>query len=126
MTNHRVAASKKTARLPIFGYLCYNYDIILDVFFATNGGSIMRLGVSLVAALLMGILCLPTSVPAVGFERFEISNGKVKSNGQCGATLTESLKKATFWEKYPSLLDGTALAVKDLLGQFGLKDRRNP
>jgi len=86
----------------------------------------MRLGVSLVAALLVAILCLPMSVFAVGFERFEISDGKIESSSHSGTTLTESLKKATFWEKYPALLDGTALAVKDLLGQFGLTDRRKP
>lgn len=84
----------------------------------------MRLGVSLIGLVLAALLALPCSALAVGYERYEVSGGKVKSKGDTRTTLTESLKKATFCEKYPALLDGTALAIKDLLGQFGLTDRK--
>jgi hypothetical protein len=84
----------------------------------------MRFGVGLVTLTMVALLALPYCALAVGYERLEMSGGKVKSKGDTRATLTESLKKATFCEKYPALIDSTALAIKDLLGQFGLANRK--
>jgi hypothetical protein len=85
----------------------------------------MRFGVGVVTLAVVTLLALPYSALAVGYERVEMSGGKVKSKGDSRATLTESLKKAAFCEKYPAIIDGTALAIKDLLGQFGLADRKS-
>jgi hypothetical protein len=84
----------------------------------------MRFRWSLVSLALVVALSVPCSVLAVGYERIEMTAGKETSNCQPRTTLAESLKKATFLDKYPAILDSTALAVKDLLAQFGLTDRK--
>jgi hypothetical protein len=84
----------------------------------------MRFRWSLVILALVAALSMPCSVLAVGYERIDISEEKATSNGHPRSTLAEALEKATFVRKVPAVLDSTALAIKDLLGQFGLMDRK--
>jgi len=84
----------------------------------------MRFRWSLVSLALVMVLSMPCSVLAVGYERREMTAGKETPDGHPRTTLAESLQKATFFDKYPAILDSTALAIKDLLAQFGLTDRK--
>lgn len=84
----------------------------------------MRIRWNLVTLALVVALFIPCSVLAVGYERIELKEGRESANCHPRASLMASLQKATFVEKYPAILDSTALAIKDLLRQFGLTDRK--
>ena len=66
---------------------------------------------------------------AVGYERIPVKNPrpvKVRQSTSYAPGGWAAVKKATFVEKIPGVIDDAAMTVKGLLAQFGLtlKDRR--
>jgi hypothetical protein len=87
----------------------------------------MRTRARILSAVLMMLLIVPISALAVGYERYRpagSAESQVMAQEARGAW--ESLKKGMFVEKYPGLLDDAASAVKDLLSQFGVLDKKAP
>jgi hypothetical protein len=83
----------------------------------------------LAIALLVGPWGAP-SAPAAGYERYEISGTQVSPQSRpytrmSWPTFCHSVKKATFAEKYPDVLDSATIFVKDVLSQFGLAEHPN-
>lgn len=74
-------------------------------------------------------LLVPTSALSVGYERYH-PDGRpiVQNNGksQTEPPVWESLKRATYLDRVPALLDGTAAMVRDILGQFGVVEQKAP
>ena len=66
---------------------------------------------------------------AVGYERYPVhpSAKRVSQKKAKNCTsLEKALSEATFWDKYPQWLDQAAFAVKDVLSQFGIVDKKTP
>jgi len=116
-------------RLLFFRMLWYNNNVKLDIFGPMTGGLIMRYGMKIVAIGLMIVLVATGGALAVGYDRYDAeapSNGQIKANGAAQPDFCSALKKATFVEKAPAILDEAAAFIKDILAQFGLtgnKDR---
>jgi hypothetical protein len=86
--------------------------------------------------LLAAVICLSFLVVAiasnsafcVGFERQDASSSspagskEVKQNGQ---GLSSALKEASFFDKYPAVLDEIASTVREVLSQLGLKPQNS-
>lgn len=83
----------------------------------------MRFYVAILALAVAVILVQPHGASAVGYERYEVSNGHVSRSGV--PPKSGALKKATFWEKCPAVLDDVAFFVRDVLSQFGLAEHRS-
>ena len=87
----------------------------------------MRYGTKVVAIGILIVLIAAGGALAVGYERYNAeapSEGQVKANANANPDLCAAVKKATFVEKAPALLDEVAAFVKDILAQFGLTANR--
>jgi hypothetical protein len=82
----------------------------------------MRYGARSVAVVLIILLMGSINAFAVGYEQYRPAGRAAEQS--CG--WWESLKKGFFVEKYPEIIDGAASTVRDLLGQFGVLDRKTP
>jgi hypothetical protein len=65
---------------------------------------------------------------AVGYERYDAgtpphAQSKARTNGS--HDLYAAVKKASFVEKAPAVLDEVAAFVKDVLAQFGLTENKS-
>ncbi len=70
-----------------------------------------------------------TGATAVGYEPAKAMGPSVmdtKAWARGDLNVWRGLKRASFVEKYPAVLDKAALTVKSLLGQFGLVDMKAP
>lgn len=86
----------------------------------------MRLKAIMIAVMV--VLVGTGSALAVGYERYVIngpSQGGYDDRAVSHASLEKALKKASFVEHYPKVLDEVAFTVKDILSQFGLVDRQS-
>lgn len=82
----------------------------------------MRKGTRIISVVLIILLVGPMTALAVGYEQYRPAGSKAQETcGWWGA-----LKKGLFVEKYPGLIDEAAFAVKDLLSQFGVVDKKTP
>ena len=66
---------------------------------------------------------------AVGYERYEPGGSSAVGTAKATSArpdLYTALKDASLVEKCPALLDQATSFVKDILGQFGLTDRKAP
>jgi hypothetical protein len=109
--------------LLIFNKLWYNYNVKLNVFGPTRGGGIVRRSARIVSVVLIILLVGPMNALAVGYERYR-PGGSVEAQETCD--WWGSLKQGLLVDKYPGLIDETACAVKDLLSQFGILDKKIP
>jgi hypothetical protein len=113
--------------LLIFNKLWYNYNVKLNVFGPTRGGGIVRRGTRIVSVVLIILLVGPMNALAVGYERYRPA-GSVEAQVKAQETCDwwGSLKQGLLVDKYPGLIDEAACAVKDLLSQFGILDKKTP
>jgi len=113
--------------LLIFSKLWYNYNVKLNIFAPTSGGAIVRKGIRIVSLVLIVLLVGPVNALAVGYERYPPA-GSVEAQVKAQETCDwwGSLKQGLLVDKYPGLIDEAAGAVKDLLSQFGILDKKTP
>ncbi len=83
----------------------------------------MKFFVLIVAVALTLLAFQPNQASAVGYERYDVSNGHAAKAGI--PHQTDAPKKPAFWEKYPVVLDDVAFFVRDVLSQFGLAEHRS-
>jgi len=113
--------------LLIFNELWYNYNVKLNVFGPTSGGAIVRRGTRIVSVVVIILLVGPMNALAVGYEQYRPAGcveTQAKAQETCG--WWGALKQGLFVEKYPGLIDQAASAVKDVLSQFGVVDKKTP
>jgi hypothetical protein len=113
-----------TARLLFFRTLWYNNNVKLDIFEPKIGGLIMRYGTKVITIGLLIVLMATGGAFAVGYERYNAeapSDARIKGKANGSHDFCEAVKKASFVEKAPAVLDEVAAFIKDLLAQFGLK-----
>lgn len=87
----------------------------------------MRLKVMVIAVVV--VLIGTGSALAVGYERYVVNGspqGVYGDKARTCASLERALKKASFVEHYPKVLDEVAFTIKDILSQFGLVDKQSP
>jgi hypothetical protein len=87
----------------------------------------VRRGTRIICVVLIILLVGPMNALAVGYERYRPTGyveAQAKAQEACG--WWGALKKGLFVEKYPGLIDEAAFAVKDLLSQFGVLDKKTP
>lgn len=87
----------------------------------------MRYGTKVIAIGILIVLIAAGGALAVGYERYNVegpSQGQVKAKANVNHDLCAAVKKATFVEKAPALLDGVAAFIKDVLAQLGLDANR--
>jgi len=87
----------------------------------------MRVVVAAIAITCLLFLLGLEKAPAVGYERYDVSgaSGQVKKSAPPPATgWCDAIKKATFVEKYPAVIDEVVSVIKDVLSQFGLARNR--
>jgi hypothetical protein len=87
----------------------------------------MRLKVMVIAVVV--VLIGTGSALAVGYERYVVNGSPQGVSGDKARTcvsLERALKKASFVEHYPKVLDEVAFTIKDILSQFGLVDKQSP
>ncbi len=87
----------------------------------------MRYGTKIVAIGILIVLIASGGALAVGYERYNVqapSDARVKSKASGITDLCTAVKKASFVEKAPAVLDGVAAFIKDILAQFGLPANR--
>ncbi|MGB6065745.1 MAG: hypothetical protein WBG50_13150 [Desulfomonilaceae bacterium] len=87
----------------------------------------MRYGTKVIAIVILTVFATTGGALAVGYEHYYIggpaaSHAKAYSNTR--TDFCAALKKATFVEKVPGLLDDAAAFIKDVLGQFGLAENK--
>ena len=89
----------------------------------------MKSGKRIVAGVILIFLLGTGIAAAVGYERYSLNGppktGKIVKSRGC-VDLEDSLRKATFIDKYPALLDQTSALVKDILSQFGIVQKKAP
>lgn len=83
----------------------------------------MKFFVLMVAVALALLAFQPNQASAVGYERYDVSNGHLTKPGV--PQQNDAPKKPAIWEKYPALLDDVAFFVRDVLSQFGLAEHRS-
>jgi hypothetical protein len=79
--------------------------------------------------LLLATVISAGTVFAVGYERVSLPDTPpAKVQNSMGSDLRgwEAVKKASFVEKIPGVIDDVAMLVKDVLGQFGLIEKKAP
>ncbi|MBI4964790.1 MAG: hypothetical protein HY913_16055 [Desulfomonile tiedjei] len=84
----------------------------------------MRTGAKIVCVVLFVLLMGPINALAAGYERYRPGGSDSQVSAQDASGVWGSVKKGLFVEKYPVILDEAALAVKDLLSQFGVVDKK--
>jgi hypothetical protein len=87
----------------------------------------MRYGTKVVAIGVLIVLVAAGGALAVGFERYSAeasSDTQIKANGNGRSDFCVAVKKATFLEKVPAVLDEAADVIKDVLAQFGLAQNK--
>jgi hypothetical protein len=114
----------ETARLLFFSTLWYNHNVKLDISGPKIGGLMMRYGTKVIAIAILTVLGTTGGALAVGYERYDVgapSHAHMKARTNGGHDFCTAVKKASFVEKAPVVLDEVAAFVKDVLAQFGLK-----
>ena len=89
----------------------------------------MRVGITLLAISLMVLSVGSGNVLAVGYESYGSSGERQSKSTIYPRTemgLYNALKRASFIERYPSVLDEMAFTIRDILSQFGLAENRTP
>jgi len=87
----------------------------------------VRNGARIVSVVLIVLLIGPIDALAVGYERYPPAGrveSQVKGQEVCGWWAT--VRKGLYVEKYPGLIDDAVSGIKDLLGQFGVLDKKTP
>ncbi len=87
----------------------------------------MRYGAKVVAIVILTVFTATGGALAVGYERYYLGTSSASQAKTCCSTPTDfcaALKKATFVEKVPGLLDDAAAFIKEVLGQFGLTENK--
>ncbi len=85
----------------------------------------MRYGTKVIAIGILIVLTATGGALAVGYERYNAeapSNGQVTAKANGSQDFCAAVKKASFVEKAPAVLDGVAAFIKDVLAQFGLTE----
>jgi len=84
----------------------------------------MRSGVAIAMMAALFLLVSGTeTIRAAGYQRLDTQVAQQKARDRFPQTqrgLYDAIKKATFIEKGPALIDEVAFTIKDVLGQFGL------
>jgi len=87
----------------------------------------VRNGARIVSVVLIILLIGHINALAVGYERYPPAGRvEMQSKAQEGCGWWATVKKGLYVEKYPGLIDDAVSAVKDLLGQFGVLDKKTP
>ena len=87
----------------------------------------MRRGQRIVSVVLIVFLMGPINALAVGYEQYRPTGSpEAQAKAQETRGWWGALKQGLFVEKYPGLIDEAASAVKDLLSQFGVVDKKTP
>jgi hypothetical protein len=87
----------------------------------------MRYGTKVIAIAILTVLVTTGGALAVGYERYNAetpSKAQVTAKANGSTDFCTAVKKASFVEKAPAVLDGIAAFVKDVLAQFGLSENK--
>lgn len=87
----------------------------------------MRYGTKVIAIGVLIVLVATGGALAVGYERYNAeapSDARIKAKANGSHDFCAAVKKASFVEKAPAVLDEVAAFIKDLLAQFGLTENR--
>ncbi len=86
----------------------------------------MRYGTKVIAIGVLIVLVATGGALAVGYERYNaegLSEAQIKGKANGNQDFCAAVKKASFMEKAPAVLDEVAAFIKDLLAQFGHKEK---
>ncbi len=87
----------------------------------------MRYGTKVIAIGIVIVLASTGGALAVGYERYNAeapSNGHVTTKANGSTDFCTAVKKASFVEKAPAVLDQVAAFIKDVLAQLGLSENK--
>jgi hypothetical protein len=103
--------------------------MILDISGYSMEEKGMRVGITLLALALLVLSVGSGNVLAVGYESYGSAgerHSKATIYPRTEMGLYNALKRASFVERYPLVLDEMAFTVRDILSQFGLAENRTP
>lgn len=83
----------------------------------------MRFFAIILALALTVFVLQPQLVSAVGYERYDVSNGQISRHDS--QQKGDVQKKEPFWNKCPAVLDNVSFFIRDVLSQFGLAEHRS-
>ncbi|MBI5568313.1 MAG: hypothetical protein HY914_00055 [Desulfomonile tiedjei] len=89
----------------------------------------MRSVFRVVAILALMLLMAAGSALAVGYDRYEGGYHRATRSQRVthtSASAWDTVRQASMLEKVPGVIDRAAMAVKDLLSQFGLVEKKIP